>query len=90
MPYLNIVLQDPQKAIPKGTLLAIVITTISYLLIAIVCGATNVRVATGNVKDLPFYNFTNCTVNCTYGLHYNFQVKSQQIDRSHNQKQNFR
>ncbi|KAL4717185.1 hypothetical protein ACJJTC_017072 [Scirpophaga incertulas] len=35
--------QDPQKSIPKGTLLAIALTTVSYLVIAVVAGATVLR-----------------------------------------------
>ncbi|XP_058809410.1 bumetanide-sensitive sodium-(potassium)-chloride cotransporter isoform X2 [Phymastichus coffea] len=45
-------LKDPQTAIPKGTLLAILITTASYLLIALMVGATVVRDATGDTFDL--------------------------------------
>uniref|UniRef100_A0AAQ5XJY9 Solute carrier family 12 member 1 n=1 Tax=Amphiprion ocellaris TaxID=80972 RepID=A0AAQ5XJY9_AMPOC len=44
-------LKDPQKAIPKGTLLAIVITGITYLAVALCVSATIVRDATGNITD---------------------------------------
>ncbi|KRT82772.1 Amino acid permease, partial [Oryctes borbonicus] len=40
-------LKDPQKAIPKGTILAIFITTFSYLLLAFIVGFTMMRDATG-------------------------------------------
>lgn len=67
--------QDPQTAIPKGTLLAIFLTTLSYLLIAIICGATVLRNASGNVEDLLNDTLTSCLPeNCYYGLHNNFQV----------------
>ncbi|KAJ8688514.1 hypothetical protein QAD02_024309 [Eretmocerus hayati] len=45
-------LKDPQSSIPKGTLLAIFITTSSYIMMAITVGATVVRDATGDVEDL--------------------------------------
>lgn len=70
-------LRDPQTAIPKGTLLAIFITTLSYVIIAIVVGATVARDATGNIEDV--INGTLMTVNCTlgschFGSHNSFQV----------------
>uniref|UniRef100_A0A3P9P1S0 Solute carrier family 12 member 3 n=1 Tax=Poecilia reticulata TaxID=8081 RepID=A0A3P9P1S0_POERE len=43
-------LRDPQAAIPKGTLLAIFITGITYLAVAL--SGTVVRDATGNMTDL--------------------------------------
>lgn len=45
-------LKDPQVAIPKGTLWAILLTTLSYLLMAVMVGATVMRDATGDVNDL--------------------------------------
>ncbi|XP_011171411.1 bumetanide-sensitive sodium-(potassium)-chloride cotransporter [Solenopsis invicta] len=45
-------LKDPQTAIPKGTLLAILLTSLSYLLMAIMIGGSVMRDATGNVTDL--------------------------------------
>ncbi|XP_070687017.1 solute carrier family 12 member 1 [Pempheris klunzingeri] len=45
-------LRDPQGAIPKGTLLAILITGVTYLAVALCVSATVVRDATGNVTDL--------------------------------------
>ncbi|OXA61539.1 Bumetanide-sensitive sodium-(potassium)-chloride cotransporter, partial [Folsomia candida] len=41
-------LADPQHSIPLGTLLAIVVTTISYLAFASIAGACVLREATGN------------------------------------------
>ncbi len=35
--------QDPNSAIPKGTILAICITSVSYAIVAIICGATMKR-----------------------------------------------
>ncbi|XP_032392331.1 solute carrier family 12 member 1 [Etheostoma spectabile] len=45
-------LRDPQAAIPKGTLLAILITGITYLAVGICVSATVVREATGNITDI--------------------------------------
>ncbi|XP_071345189.1 solute carrier family 12 member 1 [Trachinotus anak] len=72
-------LRDPQKAIPKGTLLAIVITGITYLAVALCVSASVVRDATGNVTDVVAvgalcngssavacelgYDFSSCAVN---------------------------
>ncbi|XP_061924183.1 solute carrier family 12 member 1 [Entelurus aequoreus] len=71
-------LKDPQAAIPKGTLLAIVITAITYLGVAFCVSASVVRDATGNLTDLITseapcvgsalaacelgYNFSSCAV----------------------------
>ncbi|KAM3877435.1 LOW QUALITY PROTEIN: solute carrier family 12 member 1 [Diretmus argenteus] len=44
-------LKDAQAAIPKGTLLAILITGVTYLGVALCVSATVVRDATGNVND---------------------------------------
>lgn len=70
-------LKDPQTSIPKGTILAIILTTISYIGMAIVAGATVARDATGNITDLAnnSWDFLNCTgVPCEYGLQHSFQV----------------
>lgn len=44
--------QDPQTAIPKGTLLAILLTSLSYLVMAFMVGGTVMRDASGDVNDL--------------------------------------
>ncbi|XP_031332730.1 bumetanide-sensitive sodium-(potassium)-chloride cotransporter [Photinus pyralis] len=68
-------LKDPQSAIPKGTLLAILLTTASYILIAVISGFTVVRDATGNVTDYLAGNSTTCDPGqCRHGLHNSFQV----------------
>ncbi|XP_053318624.1 solute carrier family 12 member 2-like [Spea bombifrons] len=82
-------LEDPQSSIPKGTLLAILITTATYLAVAVASAASIVREATGNISDaLSFssngckaaactvgFNFSSCVDNhCQYGLLNNFQV----------------
>ncbi|XP_057692239.1 solute carrier family 12 member 1 [Corythoichthys intestinalis] len=71
-------LRDAQAAIPKGTLLAILITGITYLGVALCVSASVVRDATGNITDLITpgvpcdgsavaacelgYNFSSCAV----------------------------
>lgn len=70
-------LKDPQKSIPKGTLLAIAITTGSYIIMALLAGATVVREATGNVADVAngSFAFLDCASgDCKYGLLHSFQV----------------
>uniref|UniRef100_A0A672TFJ9 Solute carrier family 12 member 2 n=1 Tax=Strigops habroptila TaxID=2489341 RepID=A0A672TFJ9_STRHB len=83
-------LADPQSAIPKGTLLAILITTLVYVGIAVSVGSCVVRDATGNVNDTIVtelmnctaaacklnYDFSSCQTECPYGLMNNFQVMS--------------
>ncbi|KAJ6664109.1 hypothetical protein lerEdw1_008324 [Lerista edwardsae] len=84
-------LEDPQGAIPKGTMLAILITTIAYLAVGICVAACVVRDATGNLNDTVVsgmncngssacalgYDFSSCrTEPCGYGLMNNFQVMS--------------
>lgn len=73
-------LKDPSVAIPKGTLLAIAVTSISYIIFAIIAGATVLRDATGIPTD---YNDTATLNNyielcleqdCEWGLHNSFQV----------------
>ncbi|CAG7716806.1 unnamed protein product, partial [Allacma fusca] len=76
-------LADPQAAIPKGTLLAIVVTTVSYLIFALIAGATVVRDATGNwnetdwnvtFRDCPSPFNTSKDDLCQWGLQNSFQV----------------
>ncbi|XP_061872449.1 solute carrier family 12 member 2 isoform X3 [Colius striatus] len=83
-------LADPQSAIPKGTLLAILITTLVYAGIAVSVGSCVVRDATGNVNNTFVteltncttaacklnYDFSSCQTGCQYGLMNNFQVMS--------------
>lgn len=45
-------LKDPAKSIPKGTLLALVISMASYALFVLVAGGAALRDASGNVTDL--------------------------------------
>ncbi|XP_077555492.1 solute carrier family 12 member 2-like [Haemaphysalis longicornis] len=76
-------LKDPQKAIPRGTLLAIFITTLSYIGFAVIAGSTVLRDANGFAFNLTeagvkFEDISNCTMSegdkCEYGLMNYFQV----------------
>lgn len=84
-------LEDPQDAIPRGTMLAIFITTIAYIGVAICVAACVVRDATGSMNDTIVsgmncngsaacglgYDFSRCQhERCQYGLMNNFQVMS--------------
>uniref|UniRef100_A0A8C5S6N4 Solute carrier family 12 member 2 n=1 Tax=Laticauda laticaudata TaxID=8630 RepID=A0A8C5S6N4_LATLA len=84
-------LADPQSAIPKGTLLAILITTVVYMGLAVSVGSCVVRDATGKLNDTIVNELTNCTsaacrlnfdfsscetTKCSYGLIQDFQVMS--------------
>ncbi|KAG7473878.1 hypothetical protein MATL_G00100390 [Megalops atlanticus] len=82
-------LKDAQAAIPKGTLLAILITGVTYLAVALCVSSTVVRDATGNPNDTITpgticngsvscelgYDFSSCaTEDCRFGLMNDFQV----------------
>uniref|UniRef100_A0A9J8CGV3 Solute carrier family 12 member 2 n=1 Tax=Cyprinus carpio carpio TaxID=630221 RepID=A0A9J8CGV3_CYPCA len=84
-------LEDPQSAIPKGTLLAILITGVVYIAVAISNGSCIVRDATGDDNDTIVSSLENCTDaactlgydfsickegGCKYGLLNDFQVMS--------------
>uniref|UniRef100_A0AAX7VDZ1 Solute carrier family 12 member 2 n=1 Tax=Astatotilapia calliptera TaxID=8154 RepID=A0AAX7VDZ1_ASTCA len=65
-------LADPQMAIPKGTLLAILITGIVYLGVAISTGSCILRDASGNVNDtISSHLMANCsTAACKFGYDF--------------------
>ncbi|XP_064077807.1 LOW QUALITY PROTEIN: bumetanide-sensitive sodium-(potassium)-chloride cotransporter-like [Macrobrachium nipponense] len=69
-------LKDPSSAIPKGTLLAIFLTYLSNLFFIILCGAVEVRDATGNITHVADWSFANCTgeTSCEFGLQNSSQV----------------
>ncbi|XP_040838050.1 solute carrier family 12 member 3 isoform X3 [Ochotona curzoniae] len=85
-------LKDPAVAIPKGTLMAIFWTTVSYLAISATIGACVVRDASGVLNDTMIpgsgtceglacgygWNFTECSreLNCRYGLINYYQTMS--------------
>ncbi|CAG0879717.1 unnamed protein product [Cyprideis torosa] len=79
-------LKDPTNAIPKGTLLAIFSTYVSYVIHAILCSASYVRDASGNVTAYQEYamanNYTeiwenpelNCVRDCDFGIQNDVQA----------------
>ncbi|KAM9330765.1 solute carrier family 12 member 3-like [Gastrophryne carolinensis] len=85
-------LKDPAVAIPKGTLMAIFWTTVSYLAISATIGSCVLRDASGILNDtIPMnetdceglscqfgWNFTDCseTESCYYGLSNHYQAMS--------------
>ncbi|XP_016125715.1 solute carrier family 12 member 3-like [Sinocyclocheilus grahami] len=85
-------LKDPNVAIPRGTMLAIFWTTISYLFISATIGSCALRDASGNINDNISslsgeclgvgcnygWNFTDCMTNktCTYGISNYYQSMS--------------
>ncbi len=69
------------KSIPKGTLWAILLTTISYLFMAVIAGSVMARDASGNVAEIAAGVFLECRNGtgfsireCNYGLLNSFQV----------------
>ncbi|XP_045775676.1 bumetanide-sensitive sodium-(potassium)-chloride cotransporter-like [Maniola jurtina] len=78
-------LKDPASAIPKGTLLALLISVISYAVMALFAGGGALRQASGNFSDLVLANGTlvdysgvsNCVntiEGCEFGLHNSYSV----------------
>uniref|UniRef100_A0A8C1XQ53 Solute carrier family 12 member 3 n=1 Tax=Cyprinus carpio TaxID=7962 RepID=A0A8C1XQ53_CYPCA len=85
-------LKDPNVAIPRGTMLAIFWTTISYLIISATIGSCVLRDASGYINDTVSslsgeclgvgcnygWNFTECMTNktCPFGLSNYYQSMS--------------
>ncbi|KAM3857570.1 solute carrier family 12 member 3-like [Diretmus argenteus] len=65
-------LKDPASAIPKGTLMAIFWTTVSYLAISASIGSCVVRDATGRINDSLTGNTTEGCVGLGCTLGWNF------------------
>ncbi|GAU88425.1 hypothetical protein RvY_01129-2 [Ramazzottius varieornatus] len=82
-------LKNPGTAIPKGTLLAIFVSIMSYLLCALAIAATGIRDATGSVLDLISGNITDCplvciangtmdcTPSCRWGISNSYQMMTE-------------
>ncbi|KAM4714893.1 solute carrier family 12 member 3-like [Anableps anableps] len=70
-------LKDPATAIPKGTLMAIFWTTLSYLGIAVTVGSCVVRDASGNKSHILTGNNTDGCVGLACNLGWNFTDCSQ-------------
>ncbi|KAM9374244.1 solute carrier family 12 member 3 [Phaethornis superciliosus] len=70
-------LKDPAVAIPKGTLMAIFWTTVSYLVLSATIGACVVRDASGSLNDSVAVGSPGCEgLACDYG--WNFTACAQQ------------
>ncbi|XP_053670098.1 bumetanide-sensitive sodium-(potassium)-chloride cotransporter-like [Anopheles nili] len=73
-------LKDPAMAIPKGTLLALLISGVSYVAFVLLAGSTSFRDASGNLTDLVNGTFATCARSfpeekpCQYGLHNDFDI----------------
>ncbi|XP_039996550.1 solute carrier family 12 member 10, tandem duplicate 1 isoform X2 [Xiphias gladius] len=65
-------LKDPATAIPKGTLMAIFWTTISYLAISLTIGSCVIRDASGNITDILIGNTTDGCVGLGCNMGWNF------------------
>ncbi|KAF4111647.1 solute carrier family 12 member 10, tandem duplicate 1 [Onychostoma macrolepis] len=65
-------LKEPEIAIPRGTLMAIFWTTVSYLAISSTVGACVLRDASGNLNDSLPLNFTEACEGLSCGLGWNF------------------
>lgn len=61
-------LKDPASSIPSGTLLALLLSMLSYVTFVFFAGAAAVR-------DAGCLNNTTVEQNCTYGLHNSYSVK---------------
>ncbi|KAG4075171.1 hypothetical protein HA402_006188 [Bradysia odoriphaga] len=65
-------LKDPASSIPKGTLLALLISATSYVVFVLFAGSAAVREASGNTTDL--INGSIIDVSCTFGLQNSYTV----------------
>lgn len=73
-------LKDPSAAVPKGTLMAIGVTSVSYLIMCWLIGAVVARDASGVIDVIvngsSIVNTTCAIGSCKYGSINDFQVKS--------------
>ncbi|XP_050079227.1 bumetanide-sensitive sodium-(potassium)-chloride cotransporter-like [Anopheles maculipalpis] len=68
-------LKDPGTAIPKGTLLALLISGLSYVAFVLLAGSASYRDASGNLMDLVNGTFATCQREpCKYGLHNDYNI----------------
>ena len=68
--------QDPASAIPKGTLLAVLLSMVSYAVFVVIAGATAVRDASGIVGDVVNGSQFDCLPSrvCEWGLMNSYSV----------------
>nr|CAD7256779.1 unnamed protein product [Timema shepardi] len=70
-------LKDPAGAIPKGTLLSLIISMVSYAIFVVFAGGAALRDASGNVSELINNTYIECRENggtCGYGLNNSYSV----------------
>lgn len=67
-------LKDPAAAIPKGTMLALLLSMFSYALFVVFAGGAAMRDASGNVTAFLNGTLSSCAPNCTYGLLNSYSV----------------
>lgn len=73
---ITLIIQDPSDAIPKGTLLSILITITSYIVLVVIPGAVHLREASGNPNELLNGTYLNCSSRyCPQGLYHDENVK---------------
>lgn len=53
-------LKDPASSIPKGTLLALLISAISYVVFVLIAGGSALRDATGDISDIMNGTLASC------------------------------
>lgn len=76
-------LKDPASSIPIGTLLALLISMVSYVTFVLFAGGAALRDASGLLDANN--TIISCTnVNCTYGLHNSYSVRNDAINESIN------
>lgn len=63
-------LKDPAKSIPKGTLLALLLSMFSYALFVFLAGAGAMRDASGSIIDLHNGNLTACLANMVRRINF--------------------
>ncbi|XP_076260652.1 sodium potassium chloride cotransporter isoform X1 [Rhynchophorus ferrugineus] len=69
-------LKDPASAIPKGTLLSLLITMTVYALFVVFAGSAVLRDASGYIGDIANGTISKCveTYSCQYGLFNSYQM----------------
>lgn len=89
-------IQDAQKAIPKGTISAISLTSLLYIAVATLSSATVVRDASGLVSDYLSGNLSACLYEnstavppCEFGLLNDYQVIQIKKSKVFQLKRNF-
>lgn len=61
-------LKDPASAIPKGTLLSLLISMSSYALFVFFAGGAELRDASGNISDIANHTISSCAQTETVNL----------------------